>query len=78
MWDNVKAEDCQEMFDVSRATAELIPRSPTLCSSAPLHTLPHPLGREISSLTHLPHHIEPAHLKIVCEEMSTCYRRSKE
>lgn len=78
MWDNVKAEDCQEMFDVSRATAELILRSPTLCSNAPLQTLLHPLHTEISGLTHLPHHIEPAHLKIVCEEMSTCYRRSKE
>lgn len=66
------------MFDVSRAAAELIPRSPTLYSYAPLQTLPHPLHREISSLTHLPHHTEPAHLKIVCEEMSTCCRSSKE
>lgn len=43
MGDNVKAEDCQEMFNVSQATAQS-PIFPDLCS---LHR-----ERE-SSLTHL-------------------------
>lgn len=63
MWDNVQAEDCQEMFNVSTATAQTdfhIPSS-VLQGDTPDSTSASSQG---SSLTHLTHHIGPVLLKL--------------
>jgi hypothetical protein len=49
MWDNVDAEDCEEMFNV-RPPLTLIPLDPNLSASVPYQL--YLLERKTSSLTH--------------------------
>lgn len=73
MWDNVKAEDCQEMFNVSRPTAQTDSHIPSSVGQSNT-----PDSTSESSPGPLTHHIGPVHLNIVCGRGALCYRRGRE
>lgn len=74
MWKQRTAKKCSMWVG---PLLKLIPTFPCLCCRTALQNLPHPLHREMSSLTHLTHRIGPVHLRIVCGRWAPYFRRDR-
>lgn len=78
MWDNVKAEDCQEMFNVSRATAQTDSHIPSsvLQGDTPDCTSSSSQGDVQPDPFNPPHRASP--LKIVCGRWTPLQKRQRQ